>query len=113
MSAPQGILEGRYVTRPLYFNGQHYSWWKNQIENYIQAEDYELWMLIVNGPYIPVKVTTNGKTFPKESNEFNSDDFRKMQKNAKTKKLLYFRLRPDEYTHISECVSAKETWNTL
>ena len=68
------------------------------MENYIQAEDYELWMLIVNGPYILVKVTTDGKTVPKEPKEFDSDDFRKMEKNAKAKKLLYFGLRPDEYT---------------
>jgi len=42
-----------------------------------------LWMLIVNGPYIPVKVTTDGKTVPKEPKEVNSNDFRKMEKNAR------------------------------
>jgi len=25
MNAPQGILEGQCVTRPPYFNGQHYN----------------------------------------------------------------------------------------
>ena len=44
---------------------------KNRMENYIQAEDYELWMLIVNGPYIPMKVATNGKTVRKEPKEFD------------------------------------------
>lgn len=83
------------------------------MENYIQAEDYELWMLIVNGPYIPVKVTTDGMTVPKEPKEFNSDDFRKMEKNAKAKKLLYFGLGLDKYTCISECESAKEIWNAF
>ena len=83
------------------------------MENYIQAEDYELWMLIVNGPYIPVKLTTDGKTVPKEPKEFDSDGFRKMEKNAKAKKLLYFGLGPSEYTRISECESAKEIWNAL
>ena len=78
-----------------------------------KAEDYELWMLIVNGPYILVKVTTDRKTVPKVSKVFDSDDFRKREKNAKAKKLLYFRLGPDEYTHISECESTKEIWNAL
>jgi len=55
-----------------------------------------------------VKVTTDGKTVAKELKEFDSDDFRKMEKNAKAKKLLYFGLGPDEYTHISHCESAKE-----
>jgi len=113
MSAPQGILEGQSLTRPPYFSGQHYNWWKNRLENYIQAEDDELWMLIVNGPYIPVKVTTDEKTVPKEPKEFDSDDFRKIEKNAKAKKLLYVGLGPDEYTCISECESTKEIWNAL
>jgi len=83
------------------------------MENYIQVEDYKLWMLIVNGPYIPVKLTTDGKTALKEPKEFDSEDFRKMEKNAKAKKLLYFGLGPDEYTRISECESARDIWNAL
>jgi len=86
---------------------------KNQMENYIQAKDYELWMNTVNGPYILVKFTTDGKTVSKEPKEFDSDDFRKMEKNAKAKKLLYFGLGSDEYTRISECESTKEIWNAL
>jgi len=38
MSSPQGMLEGKSITQPPYFNGQHYNWWKNRIENYIQAD---------------------------------------------------------------------------
>ena len=56
-------------------------------------------MFIVNGPYIPVKGATDGKTVPKEPKEFNSDNFRKMEKNAKAKKLLYF--GPVSYTHLT------------
>ena len=81
MSAPQGMLEGQSMNGPPYFNGQHYSWWKNRMENYIQAEDYELWMLIVNDPYILVKVTTDGKTVPKEpkdSTQTTSGRWRRM-----------------------------------
>ena len=36
------------------------------MENYIQAYDYELWMIIENGPYIPVRITEDGKTIPKK-----------------------------------------------
>ena len=83
------------------------------MENYIQADDYELWMIIENGPYIPMKTTEDGKTVPKKPTEFDSDDFKKLEKNARAKKLLYFGLGPDEYTRISECNSAKEIWNAL
>jgi len=83
------------------------------MENYIQADDYELWMIIVNGPYIPMKTMEGGKTVAKKLEEFYSKDFKKIEKNAKAKKLLYFSLGLDEYTQISECESAKEIWNAL
>ena len=55
------------------------------MENYIQAEDYELWMLIKNGPLVPTKVLEDGKTVSKEPKEFDAEDYKKMEKNAKAK----------------------------
>jgi len=78
------------------------------MENYAQADDYGLWMIIENGPLIPKKVIEDEKIVPKKPQEFNADDFKMMEKDAKAKKLLYFGLGPDEYTRISECESAKE-----
>jgi len=83
------------------------------MENYIQAEDYELWMLIKDRPLIPKKTTEHGKSTPKEPKEFNAEDYKMMEKYTKAKKLLYFSLGPDEYTRISECESAKEIWDAL
>jgi len=83
------------------------------MENYIQAEDYELWMLIKNGPLIPMVTKEDGKVIIKKPEEFDSDGYKMMEKNAKVKKLLYFGLGPDEYTRISKCESAKEIWDAL
>ena len=101
------------MTRPPYFNYQHYNWWKNRMENYIQTDDYELRMISEHGPYILVRITKDGKIVPKKPHEFNSDDYRKIKKNARAKKLLYFGLGPDENTRISECESTKEIKNAL
>jgi len=60
MTTTHGMLEVQSITRPPYFNGKHYSWRKNRMENYIQAEDCELWMLIKNGALIPTKVVEDG-----------------------------------------------------
>jgi len=30
------------------------------LENYIQADDYEMWMITENGPYIPMKTAEDG-----------------------------------------------------
>jgi len=73
------------------------------MENYIQAEDYELWMLVKNGPLIPTKVVEDGTEVHKQPDEFDAEDFKKMEKNAKAKKFLYFGLGPDENTRIFEC----------
>ena len=43
------------------------------MENYIQAEDYELWMLIKNGPLVPYKILEDGKKVSKEPKDFDSE----------------------------------------
>jgi len=83
------------------------------MENYIKAEDYELWMLIKNGPLIPVKIKEDGTTVKKKPEEFDSNDFEMIEKNAKAKKILYFGLGADEYTRILECEFAKDIWEAL
>jgi len=83
------------------------------MENYIQAEDYELWMLIKNGLVIPKVTKEGGKVIINKPEEFDNEDYKMMENNAKVKKLLYFGLGPDEYTRISECESAKEIWDAL
>jgi len=96
MSTPHGMLEGQSITRPPYFNGQRYGWWKNRMKNYIQAEDCKLWMLIKNGPLIPIKVKEDGTTIPKKPEEFTAEDYKMMEKHATAKKFSYFGLGPDE-----------------
>ena len=64
------------------------------MENYIQANNSELWMIIDNGSLIPKKGTKDGKINPKMPQEFNADDFKMMEKNAKAKKLLSLALDP-------------------
>ena len=44
------------------------------MENYIQVEDYELWMLIKNGPLVPKKTKEDGTTVLKKPEEFDSED---------------------------------------
>jgi len=83
------------------------------MKKYIQGDDYKLWMIIENGPYIPMKTTEDGKTVRKKPTEFDSYDFKKLERNARAKKLLYFGLGPDEYTRVLKCNSAKEIWNAL
>jgi len=70
-------------------------------------------MLIKNGPLVPKKTKEDGTTIIKKPEEFDSEDYKMMEKNAKAKKLLYFGLGPNEYTRISECESTKDIWDAL
>ena len=58
------------------------------MKNYIQAEDYELWVLIKNGPLIPTKIIEDGTEVHKEPDKFDAENFKKMEKNAKAKETL-------------------------
>jgi len=39
-------------------------------------------MIIVNDPYIPIKTTEDDKTIAKKPEEFNLEDFKKMEKKG-------------------------------
>ena len=53
MATPLRWQEGRSSTRSPLFDGQHYRWWKHYMIDFIMAEDYELWDVICDGPYVP------------------------------------------------------------
>ena len=112
MNTPQGILEGQSITRPPYFNGQHYGWWKKRMENYIQAEDYELWMLIKNGPLIPKRIKEDDTVVIKKLEEFDSNDFEMIEKNAKPRNFCTLVL-VQMSIHVSQSVNLLRTFRKL
>ena len=50
------LAEGQSTNRPPLFNGSNYTYWKAQIKIFIQALDYDMWSIIVNGPHTPTKI---------------------------------------------------------
>ncbi|GAB2270277.1 hypothetical protein Dimus_038833 [Dionaea muscipula] len=113
MSAPEFLREGQSSARPPYFKGQNYSWWKNSMEIHIQAEDYQIWKIIEDGPLIIDPVEKEGKKSSKSKAEYTNDDLKKLKKNAKAMRLFLCALGPDEYNRISCKSNAKEIWDTL
>lgn len=41
--------KGTFQTRPLYFNGKHFSYWKIKIETFIKSYDVRVWRIIKLG----------------------------------------------------------------
>nr|XP_033509222.1 uncharacterized protein LOC117274107 [Nicotiana tomentosiformis] len=78
------------------------------------AKDSELWDVIRDGPFVPMKTVGEGTTtIPKMRKEYNDADRKAIEKNFRAKKILVCGIGPDEYNRISACQSAKEIWEAL
>ena len=79
---------------------------------FVQANDYEIWKIISNGPLIPKKKVREIKVV-KEENEWDTNDFKIAQLNVKALHTLFYTLVPIEYNRASLCDNAKEAWDKL
>ncbi|XP_070054604.1 uncharacterized protein [Nicotiana tomentosiformis] len=78
------------------------------------ADDSELWDVIYDGPFIPMKtIGEPAVTVPKYRKEYNDVDRKAIEKNFRAKKIPVCGIGPDEYNRISACQSAKEIWEAL
>ena len=79
---------------------------------YIQAVNYHLWRVIVNGPQIPL-VRVNGMDIPKPEEDWDDNDMQMGELNAKAMNVLYCALDSTKFNRISTCTTAQENWNKL
>ena len=106
------VTEGQSSTRPPLFNGTNYTYWKTRIRIYIQSIDYNIWKTIVKGPHVPT-IMVNGVATPKLEEDWDEQDVKKIELNAKAMNLLYCAVDPNEFNRVSTCTSAKKIWDTL
>ena len=104
--------DGQSSNRLPLFNGLNYSYWKTWMRIFIQASEFKLWIMIINGPYVPSKLANN-VSIPKLTNEWNKNDEWLAQLNAKARNLLYYALSASEFNWISTCSSLKKIWDRL
>nr|XP_009779490.1 PREDICTED: uncharacterized protein LOC104228675 [Nicotiana sylvestris] len=84
------------------------------MHDFIMTEDSELWDVICDGPFVPMKAVGEGtKTVSKTRKEYNGADRKVVEKNLKAKKIVVCGIGPDEYNRISTCEYAKEIWEAL
>ncbi|WRX16232.1 Integrase [Theobroma cacao] len=55
------VVEGQSTNIPPLFDGSNYPYWSTRMSIYIRAIDYEMWDVIIDGPFIPstLNVVTN------------------------------------------------------
>ncbi|XP_070008657.1 uncharacterized protein [Nicotiana sylvestris] len=84
------------------------------MHDFIMAEDSELWDVICDGPYIPMKnIGDLPLTMPKTKKEYTNADIKAVEKNFCAKKTLVCGIGSDEYNRISTCETTNEIWEAL
>ena len=99
------------VRLPLFIS-DNYVYWKTRMRLFIQGTDYEAWRVIVNGPLILTKKVGDEDVI-KEESEWDANDIKMAQLNAKAMHTLFCALGANEYTWVSLCENAKEVWDKL
>ena len=87
------LNKGYSIDRPPMLNGSNYPYWKIGMKIFIQAHDYSLWKITVNGSHTPKVLKEHDKEIA--------------QLNAKVMNILYYSLDLNEFNLISSCISAK------
>ena len=105
-------LESFSTTRPPLFTGTDYPYWKTKMTWFIQSTNLDLWDVIEDGPHIPSKLE-NGVMVPKPKQEWDELDRKKVQLNAKIVYILHCAIDRNEFNHVWQCKSDKESWRLL
>ena len=93
--------EGQSTSRPPYFDGNDYPYWKTRMRIYLQALDYELWEIVCDGSFIPRK------------NALSELDRKNMSLNSKAMNVLFCALDKKDFHRVSNCSNAYEIWRKL
>ncbi|KAL4271694.1 hypothetical protein GQ457_13G017440 [Hibiscus cannabinus] len=54
-TSDSNLYKSQSITKPAYFNGDNYSCWKNRMRLFIKSNDYQVWDVMEDGPFIPTK----------------------------------------------------------
>ncbi|GAV62619.1 zf-CCHC domain-containing protein/UBN2 domain-containing protein [Cephalotus follicularis] len=80
---------------------------------FIQALDFNLWDIIIDGPELPHIISQEGIKTLKPRSSYTDDDRKKVQLNAKAKHVIICALNSNEFNRVLSCATAKEMWDRL
>ena len=107
-------VERHSINRPHLFDGSNYQFWSNRMNIFMRSYDYEMWDIMLDGLYVPMKIGTGVEaSVPKLRSEWSESEVKKMQVNFKAINTLHCALNPIEFNRISTCKTTKEIWDKL
>ncbi|GAV76187.1 LOW QUALITY PROTEIN: DUF4219 domain-containing protein/UBN2 domain-containing protein, partial [Cephalotus follicularis] len=95
-----------------FFDGNNYSHWKAKMTIFIQALDFNLWDIIIDGSELPQTITKEGVESLNPRILYTDVDRKKVQLNPKAKRVIICALNSNEF-NVSSCATAKEMWDRL
>ncbi|XP_074570568.1 uncharacterized protein LOC141827234 [Curcuma longa] len=102
------LKEGHNTTRPPFFEGSNFAYWKSRMEYYLRTE-VDMWFSVTEGFTEPTD--ENGKVL--ESSRWSPDQKWKSQANAKAVVTLQCGLSSEQLIKVGPYHSAKEPWDKL
>ena len=113
MNYKEKLEEGCSTQCPLMFNGKLYTYWKNRMEIFIKAENYQVWRVIETGDFEITATNDKNEVVPKLISDYDKEDYQKLEINDLAIKYLHCGLGPHEHNRIMGCKSAKQIWDLL
>ncbi|KAH7867389.1 hypothetical protein Vadar_032806 [Vaccinium darrowii] len=106
--------EGASNSRPPYFDGNDYPYWKARMTTYLSSLGVRVWRSVRYGYEAPtIEDATTKKMRAKEDTEWISADNESFEANSKALGAIYGALSKTEFSRISTCTTAKEAWDIL
>ncbi|XP_058208126.1 uncharacterized protein LOC131321135 [Rhododendron vialii] len=106
--------EGASNSRPPFFDGHDYPYWKARITTHLSSLGVRVWRSVRYGYEAPtIEDTTTKQMRAKEDTEWNSADNDSFEANSKALGAIYGALSKIEFSLISTCTTAKEAWDIL
>ena len=110
----QAPREGASNSRPPYFDGEDYAYWKARMSTYLISLGVRVWRSVLYGYELPIiEDAVTKKSRPKLDSEWNTGDNDSFEANSRALGAIYGALRKSEFSRISSCSTAKEAWDVL
>jgi len=106
------FADGASINRTLMFHGVNYQFWKVRMRIFFESIDRGVWDAIVNGLFVP-KVVIDGQCVNKPWFDWTNSKSKKAQYDCIAKNVITSSLNLGEFFKVSQCLSAKEKWDTL
>ena len=108
-----GILanddKDKYSAKPLVFSGEKFEYWKDRIENYFMAYDFDLWDTVVDGYSHPV----DERGVKIARSDMTNDQKKAYKNHFKARSIMLSAISYNEYEKITNKETAKSIFDSL